>query len=238
MKKADIENTFVKDTSLDTLLASDTELLTWIAQKDRYPEEAESAFTEFYERFSDYLNLAVSKIASKYRMFGSDFQDAVFNNTFMRVYDRASTFKDGGIRDAKRLNLRIKAWLGKIAQNELLQLLREEKKQKEKTSSVLEVYGAKNNDWEDDFDKEEVSEEIPLNVNQQLLARALATLKERDRDILLTYYDFFQPDNPTLKLPRKEIQKLSGLYDTTPAHLRKIKQRALEKVIKFIQEYS
>jgi len=107
----------------------------------------------------------------------------------------------------------------------MYKLLRELKDEKEKI------------DYHDDLTfLENSDEEIkPQKSEEFLLAeRALQTLSERDRNILVTYLMF---EDGSKKLPSNEIQRLADMWDVLPDNMRQIKKRSLAKAEKYIETY-
>jgi len=64
---------------------------------------------------------------------------------------------------------------------------------------------------------------------------ALRLLSERDREILLTCY-MYKEDKK--HLPDEVINELSLRYSTTPANIRQIQKRSLEKLKAYISNNS
>ena len=145
---------------------------------------------------------------------------------FYNVYSRAETFKTGEITDPIKLDRRIKAWLSQIAKNELRQLLK-----------TTIPYLNKHKFTESTTTKEpsELSpylrNDAPVRIERDLIDKALNSLSEREKDVLLTYTRFQEGKK---KLPTEELERLSTLYDTTSDNLRQIRSRALKKVKDYI----
>jgi DNA-directed RNA polymerase specialized sigma24 family protein len=125
----------------------------------------------------------------------------------------------------ERQEMRMKSWLGKIAHKEMLLLLRQFKDEKEKIEYHNDLTFLENPD-------EEVN---PQTAEEILLAeKALRTLSERDRNILVTYLMFEEGNK---QLPRTEIQRLADMWDVLPDNMRQIKKRSLAKVKQYIETY-
>ena len=71
-------------------------------------------------------------------------------------------------------------------------------------------------------------------MESDVLSRALSELNDKERDILLTYYQFY--DGERFKVPIEFRKSLCALYSIQDATLRKTKDRALEKIKKHIQK--
>ena len=123
----------------------------------------------------------------------------------------------------ERQELRMKAWLGKIAQREMLLLLREFKDEKEKI------------DYHDDLSFLEQPEEVSNSQTPEeikLVEKALKTLSDRDRHIVITYMMF---EDGNKQLPKPEIERLAEIWDVLPDNMRQIKKRSMAKVKQYIE---
>jgi len=201
------------------------ELFLSMAMKEDNRPDAEKAFSVFYTQYKDYLYTIVKNACKSWEMYGDELIESVFNNTFLTVYAKAESFMVIEDIPFERQEKRMKSWLGKIAKNEMLQLLRQFKVEKDKI------------EYTDDLTpflsiEEEI---IPQATSDYLLAeKALQTLSERDRNILTTYLMF---EDGNRNLPSIEIQRLSDMWNTHPDNLRQIKKRSLAKVKLFIETY-
>lgn len=209
-----------------------TELLAYMAlyQEDE-PQEAEEAFNEFYNRYCRFVTAVVAKNCPE----GSAYYDeslitATVHNTFYKAYFRAETFELGGEAEEVKVERRIKAWLSAIAKNELRQLLKT-------TIPYLNYHKF----TEDDNGTEPAElpaylrEDEPTSLERDSIHRALASLPEREQEVLLTYMRF---QDGKKQLPTEELERLATFYDTTSDNLRQIKFRAFKRVKDFIRANS
>jgi RNA polymerase sigma factor (sigma-70 family) len=201
------------------------ELFLLMAMKEDNLQEAEKAFSEFYTRYKDYLYTVAKKVCKSWEMYGEELIQEVHQNTFLAVYEKAESFIKIEEIPFERQEVRLKAWLGTIAKNEMLQLLRERKEDKGKTTYLPDLSY---------FNNKENEDTLPKSENILLVEKALSSLKERDRDILFTYLMF---EDGNKKLPRDEIQRLADLWDVLPDNMRQIKKRSLDKVKQLIETY-
>jgi len=193
------------------------ELFLSMAMKDDNRPEAERAFSVFYSRYKNYLYTIVKNACRSWEMYGDELIEAVFENTFLTVYAKAESFMVVEDIPFERQEKRMKSWLGKIAQNEMLQLLRQFKVDKDKI------------EYSDDltsFLNIEDETEHQATTDYLLAEKALQTLSERDRNILTTYLMF---EDGNRNLPSIEIQRLSDMWNTHPDNMRQIKKRSLAK---------
>jgi RNA polymerase sigma factor (sigma-70 family) len=201
------------------------ELFLLMAMKDDDRQEAEKAFAAFYNCYKNYLYTVVKNACKSWEMYGDELIQAVHENTFLKVYEKADSFMMIENIAFERQEMRMKSWLGKIAHKEMLLLLRQFKDEKEKIEYHNDLTFLENPD-------EEVN---PQTAEEILLAeKALRTLSERDRNILVTYLMFEEGNK---QLPRTEIQRLADMWDVLPDNMRQIKKRSLAKVKQYIETY-
>ena len=199
------------------------ELFLTMAMKENNRLDAEKAFSVFHKRYKNYLYAIVKNVCISWKMYGDELIEAVFENTFLTVYVKAESFMVIEDIPFERQEKRMKSWLGKIAKNEMLQLLRQFKVEKDKIEYTDDMTSFLN-----------IEEEImPQATSDHILAeKALQTLSERERNILTTYLMY---EDGNRNLPSIEIQRLSDMWNTHPDNMRQIKKRSLAKVEMYIK---
>jgi RNA polymerase sigma factor (sigma-70 family) len=201
------------------------DLFLSMALKEDNRPDAEKAFAEFYNRYKNYLYTVIRNACKSWEMYGDELIQAVHQNTFLTVFEKSEDFLLIEDIPFERQEKRMKSWLGKIAHREMLQLLRQFKKDKEKIEYHDDLIFLDNSD-------EEIK---PQKSEEFLLAeKALQTLSERDRNILVTYLMF---EDGSKKLPSDEIQRLADMWDVLPDNMRQIKKRSLAKAKKYMETY-
>jgi RNA polymerase sigma factor (sigma-70 family) len=158
-------------------------------------------------------------------MYGDELIEVVHQNTFLTVYEKAEKYLSIDNIPFERQEKRMKSWLGEIARTEMFKLLREIKDEKDNIEYHDDLTFLENSDKEI---KSQKSEDFLL------AEKALNTLNERDRNILVTYLMF---EDGNKKLPSIEIQRLADMWNVLPDNMRQIKKRSLEKVKKYIESY-
>ena len=108
-------------------LESDEVVLGLIALREENEAVAKAAFQVFYERYEQYLFGVARNVCSQFPGSANELFEAVFQNTFMRVFLRAETFNSNQVKTSD-ITAGIKAWLGRIADNEHKLLLRQLRK--------------------------------------------------------------------------------------------------------------
>lgn len=201
------------------------DLFLAMAMKEEDRQNAEKAFTEFYNRYKSFLFTVIKKACKSWEMYGDELIETVFENTFLTVFDKAETFLKLDDIPFERQEKRMKAWLSQIAKNEMLQLLRQYRIDKDKVEFTDDLSFVER--------MEDETEEIISN-DILLAEKALQTLNERDRNILVTYLMY---EDGNKKLPSSEIQKLADMWGVLPDNMRQIKKRSLAKLEIFIKTH-
>jgi RNA polymerase sigma-70 factor (ECF subfamily) len=193
---------------------SDEDLLVLMSFQKENKKEAEEAFRIFYNKYKNFLWSLCYSICTKSKGTneGEELAKDVFNNTMMSIYDSSHTY------DSKKSKVNI--WMARIAKNEMLDLL---KGQTEFIPLNEDIHStSEDNDKEDtDF----------ISPEKRILDKALNTLSEKEKDILLTYMQYSDGNK---HLPDEVINELCQRYGTLPATLRQIKKRSLDKIKSFI----
>jgi RNA polymerase sigma factor (sigma-70 family) len=201
------------------------DLFLAMAMKEEDRQNAEKAFTEFYNRYKSFLFTVIKKACKSWEMYGDELIETVFENTFLTVFDKAETFLKLDDIPFERQEKRMKSWLSQIAKNEMLQLLRQYKIDKDKIELADDL----------SFIERIESETEEIISDDILLAeKALQTLNDRDRNILVTYLMY---EDGNKKLPSSEIQKLADMWGVLPDNMRQIKKRSLAKLEIFIKTH-
>lgn len=201
------------------------DLFLAMAMKEEDRQNAEKAFTEFYNRYKSFLFTVIKKACKSWEMYGDGLIETVFENTFLTVFDKAETFLKLDDIPFERQEKRMKAWLSQIAKNEMLQLLRQYRIDKDKVEFTDDLSFVER--------MEDETEEI-ISDDILLAEKALQTLNERDRNILVTYLMY---EDGNKKLPSSEIQKLADMWGVLPDNMRQIKKRSLAKLEIFIKTH-
>jgi len=199
------------------------DLFLSMSMKDDDRQESERAFAKFYACYKNYLFTVVRNACRSWEKYGEELVQAVHENTFLKVFEKADGFMIIEDLPFERQELRMKGWLGTIAHREMLLLLRDFKNEKEK------------HDYHDDLSfLEQPQEEGNSQTSEEILLveKALKTLSDRDRHILITYIMF---EDGNKQLPKPEIQRLAEIWDVLPDNMRQIKKRSIAKVKQFIE---
>ncbi len=131
--------------------------------------------------------------------------------------------------ERKDINKTIKAWLAFIAKNELREFLRKNPDEKQLSNPFRDKSDSVEIGY-DPREDEEIKEEVQT-IEKQKLDNGLASLSEKEKHILMVYMEYYDPSEPNKHLPDDVIAELCNKYTTNSTNLRKIKSRALKKLM-------
>ena len=197
-------------------------LLRFMALRKENEPLARAAFQVFYERYEQYLFGVARKVCSNFPGSANELFQAVFQNTFMQVYLHAETFNSDQVR-ATNLSAGIKAWLGRIADNEHKLLLRQLRK-RPPIQLVDDIPIS-----EDELENLSVDEQ-PAEIESYqriVLDQALETLSDIERYILVQSTAYEQEGK---YLPSSFIDSTCSLWQITRVNFRKVKSLARQKL--------
>lgn len=196
---------------------TDADLITLMSFKNENEQEAKAALNVFRKRHSKVLWQACESVCSRFYQ-SEELRDIVFNNTLLSIYN-SNTY------DETKGSLYL--WMFGIAKHELVNALYELNSEEYSLDPLLipQTFTAL-------YVSSESDEEIHESYESSILHDAINSLTEREQEVLLTYHMYSDGNK---HLPDSVIEKLTEKYNTTPSNLRKIKQRATEKVITFIE---
>jgi RNA polymerase sigma factor (sigma-70 family) len=202
-------------------LLDDAELFARVAAAG---DAARLAQAELYRRHVRYLYGVLVKRQSRLLAVAGMSAEDLVQEAFRRAFERAATFTRDGITDEERLRRRVRAWLGRIAQNILADRLR--------TSREVSASPYLERVTTEDID------EAPSSTPQlRLLREALSSLSEREQDVLRVTA-LYQKAGEHQRLPNAVSQKLAQRWDTSSENVRAIRSRAIKKVKSFMQDRS
>jgi RNA polymerase sigma factor (sigma-70 family) len=207
---------------------TDEDLLLRMAMKEEDPESARSAFTEFHRRHVGYL-IGVCKRYSGV-LGGMEGVKDLVEDTLLRVYGGAITFKGCFTKDHDEIRRRVRGWMGKIATNLFIDYRRQDHCKEiphdpNDLSALLET------------DKS-VQPSDPLSLKQQrVIEEALECLSDRERDVILTTFAFHRVGQDHQRLPNDAAEALANRCSTTSENIRQIRKRAYEKILNYIAQH-
>jgi len=202
---------------------TDEDLLVYMTMRADEPLVANEAWAEFFRRHIDYM-YGKCRDVCRGVLAGSG-PDDLAQLTFIRAYEKASTFKSGEIKDPDMLRLRVRAWLGRIAQNIYRDMLRGRKDSKELAVDREELEEA----------PEQVLAAPTTSTHKRLLDEAIDSLSEKKQHVLRITYQYNQPGKKHQRLPNQVTEELAKTLNTTSNNIRQLRRRALQDVNQFIK---
>lgn len=224
---------------------SDDYLIELMGLKEDFPEEAMVAYGEIYSRYWDVMFRVACNVTRD-----ADVAADLLSDTFNMIYLRASTFKKGKIRNPDNVRYSIQKWMTTIMQHIfydhfLADTFKEVGAQKlEEESYIIDkqyIEKYLSQDYDDFLDQLESHElnEISNNAffvkdekeseNSEKIRTYLTKLSERDRDIIITVYNYYIPGKYS---PTEVLDDLESKWRTSRENIRKV----LEKFRKAIKE--
>lgn len=201
------------------------ELLLTISEHLNEPEQANKAFSEIYWRFSEKLTKSMRGILKSKGIYAPDLVEYTVSNTFMEIFHNPLDFSyDNETHSSEETAFR--GYLYVIARNELMDLMKKSIKHSELHEVNIEDEVIEN--------MEDIKVEFEaLSGNRLLLEKALSVLSERERAILLAYYDCYAEGKYT---PSETLDIICEYWGTTRDNARQIKSRSLKKVKQRLEE--
>ncbi len=205
------------DLAADPRQARDDELLAAIASADTPPSGVRAAQAEFYERHVHYLHGVLRRRSSRFLSLAGIGAEDLVQETFERAFERAHTFTTADHDDPERLRRRTRAWLGRIAQNLLLDAL----------SRVREVSASPHVDR---AAAEERRSDPPASPRLAEVYDALAELSDREQDVLRVTALHLRATGHQ-RLPNAVCAELAARWGITSDNVRAIRSRAMKKLL-------
>jgi len=204
---------------------SNERLLSLMAKRNDDSALADQAFTEFYNRHRDYVFHVACKAASG--LLDDDEKSDLAQETFIRAYEKSHTFKGRIFDDATQERKWARAWLGKIANNLLIDNLRKKK------GALLLSYDDEKVRREAEWKRIDAS--LPKSSGHSLVQEALDLLAEKERQILRLAALNYSPGDKELRIPESDLDELAKTYNVSKDSIRQTKKRAKEKVRKYLE---
>jgi RNA polymerase sigma factor (sigma-70 family) len=204
---------------------NDEALLLFMGMKDDDPNEARLAWAEFYKRHKKYLYAVCWKACQLLPDPKQTAMDLV-SATFQKVYESADTFKPIDNGDEDHMRRRVCAWMGEIAQRLLIDDYRNNTDPKHLVSLG-------------ELDTELSSHrEIPeLSPKIALVRNALDILNEKERMVILLYYQWYEIGKENQRLPNGVCDEIAKTIGSTKENVRQIHRRAKQKIKEYLEQH-
>jgi RNA polymerase sigma factor (sigma-70 family) len=198
---------------------SDADLMVYMTMAGEAPETARAAWEVFYRRHAEYL-YAVSMRAYWELLGGEAGVCDLVADTFKRAYENAERFDADGVVDPERLRLRVRAWLGRIAQRLVQDRLRQHYRAPTRFLAPDE--------WQQMA--EPAARACADSVQLERVRRAILSLSKREQMVVRVTLQWYQPDKAHQRLPNEVAAELAATLGTTPENIRQIRKRAMGKI--------
>ncbi len=212
-----------KEAPLPMISETDEDLLVIMSMKDD-EDACHNAFAEFHQRYKDILYFMVGGVCSAHPN-NSELTKVIFNNVLLNVYQGCHTFDAEGQTDPEKIKKAILSWMAVIARNEYkAQFTKKEKKETEQSTFRTMVKSS--------------LAKPKYSYSADLIEKAYAQIpKERDRDILRTYWLFYEKGegSQAKNLPDEVLDDLSSRYQTSKDNIRTIISRTNKIVRTFLE---
>ena len=205
---------------LDVGRDSDEDLLVFISWQEDQPDVAKAACSEFYQRHLKYV-FAVIKRAFGEELGQQGVEDMV-TDTFIRVFERASTYEACGEKDPDRQRRNVRAWIGAVAMN----VCRDHFRNPDTQLTLVD-------EWHDDHEAHRRKKEdspVPLSDDLQCVHEAMKQLNDREESVIRMTMAYLKLDSKHQRLPNDVAEDLARSLDTSSTNIRKIRERAMKKL--------
>lgn len=202
-------------TSQEIRTLTDNDLLEYIC----FSKDDEVAYCEFVNRFIKDCQSICEKLCARRRL-DNHIGLQIASDTFEKVRRYKSYKKPVGCLDEKKA---IIGFLYKIALNLFNDHYNKAKRGNEPHSTYFDTFTANTTDLTDSLLKKEITAQIFKKLN------------EKERTVILIDFEYKKHHK---YLPDSIIEKLATELNVKPATIRKIRERAILKVQKAIDEYN
>lgn len=199
-------------------------------------EQARAALTELYNRHYGYLKRRFEESYGRQVAVADLLQD-----TFIRASKKAAKYEPANSDSTEEQKRRTQAWLGKIGKNLFLDQLKENERfepdehieatARRMPPGIRDGIEATARGLSPQLrDGREVSESVELVMD------VLDELKWKERVVLRVTWCFYDPEKEHNRLPNDVSARLAEWVDVKPGSVRKIRQRAREKLETGVKE--
>jgi RNA polymerase sigma factor (sigma-70 family) len=197
---------------------SNLSILKDISKINENAKAAKIAFNEFYFRFYRYVWNVAYRVCAKFSKDKTLAED-LFQEIFTRAYLKTDLLIKGKVDEVS--DITIKAWLGRIGNNILMDYIRTNSIENNQTEFIVEFH-----EGHDDPGSSEISLDEP-NINQIKLEEVIGKLTPKEKDILYLY--IYKTEKKVTSEDLKAVAKKHSLSTET---IRKTYYRIIESLKK------
>ena len=220
----------------------DDDLIALMGMKEDFPDEALAAYGKIYQRYWEIM-LTIAKGVTRDEKMAED----LIADTFNVIYNRASTFKRGKLRNPDNIRLSITKWMTTIMEHVFYDNFLDDAYKKHSDSETFEesciiekqyIVKRLNTEFDEfigDLENEEeteiqqaIADSSGDSENIKHVQAYINKQSDRDRDIILTTYNYYETNKYT---PTEVLDELEDKWVTTRENIRKILQK-FRKAIK------
>ncbi|SDP99719.1 DNA-directed RNA polymerase specialized sigma subunit, sigma24 family [Mucilaginibacter sp. OK268] len=220
----------------------DDDLIALMGMKEDFPDEALAAYGKIYQHYWEIM-LTIAKGVTRDEKMAED----LIADTFNVIYNRASTFKRGKLRNPDNIRLSITKWMTTIMEHVFYDNFLDDAYKKHSDSETFEesciiekqyIVKRLNTDFDEfigDLENEEeteiqqaIADSSGDSENIKHVQAYINKQSDRDRDIILTTYNYYETNKYT---PTEVLDELEDKWVTTRENIRKILQK-FRKAIK------
>jgi len=197
---------------------SDYDLIEWVELQDDFPEESKKALSILYDRYNEKLYKMLYKILSKHGLLPEDIVDLVTDTFYKIQSEKLKCHKQENSTESSFLY-----WLITVAKNLYYGILNEQKHKKEHFQLSYSPFEQKDHE-NANFAYEEKSSKYP---NEEIIVDYVQNLPEREREILLSYFDYYDKEKYT---PSEIMSELALRHNTSVDYIRNIRNRLKKRI--------
>jgi DNA-directed RNA polymerase specialized sigma24 family protein len=200
---------------------SDGDLLVIMSMKDD-EKTCNAAFVAFHHRYKVFLLQLIEGVCST-KANKKELVKNIFSNVLVNVFTYCHTFDAEGEVDPVKIRKKISGWLATIARHEYKsQFTRAADPKKEQVAYQRMIRSG--------------TEKPKYNLAEERVVKAFEQIpKERDRDILRTYWVFYEKGEKSQanNMPDYVLDDMAAQYNTSKPNIRQI----ISRTNKIVREY-
>jgi RNA polymerase sigma factor (sigma-70 family) len=207
---------------------SDFELIRRMADQKVDFEAARNAWGYFYVRHHASLLLVCTYDYGC--VIGRDGVGDLVQNAFLKAFDGATTFDHAVACEAVVQKRKVRKWLARIAEN----LVRDRYRGQPDVRLLdddedLETLGGPT-------DESASQTQVPVSKRLKLLKSGFALLSDVEQTVLRATMFWWQAGQEHQRMPHAAMEELSKQIGKSPANIRQLRLRSIEKLEKYVNE--